>query len=188
MCMLDNLMASVSATSANAVWFLVGPFDSAETLRHVPLYAFPFTIGRRQDLHLSLSCKTVSSLHAEICEVGSSLVLRDLGSTNGTYVNGRRLSEPVAVTEDDLVQFANLPFRIRMQSTQDSPCTLRESACDQALALVLFDKLMAERTVSPALQPIVTLSDRAVIGYEVLAAAAFLDWNRRGRCSAWRRS
>jgi len=167
--MLDNLMASVSAIPANAVWFLVGPFDSAEMLRHVPLYAFPFTIGRRQDLHLSLQCKTVSSLHAEICEVGSSLVLRDLGSTNGTYVNARRLSEPVAVTEDDLVQFANLPFRIRMQSTQDSPCTLRESACDQALALVLFDKLMAERTVSPALQPIITLSDRAVIGYEVLA-------------------
>src|SRR5215472_4006416 len=93
--MLENLMASVSAPSVNAVWFLVGPFDSAETVRHVPLYAFPFQVGRRQDLHLSLTCKTVSSLHAEISEVGSSLVLRDLGSTNGTYVNGRRLTEPV---------------------------------------------------------------------------------------------
>jgi EAL domain-containing protein (putative c-di-GMP-specific phosphodiesterase class I) len=162
-------MASVSAPTANAVWFLVGPFDSAEALRHVPLYAFPFTIGRRQDLHLSLTCKTVSSLHAEITEVGRSLVIRDLGSTNGTYVNGRRLTEPVAVSEDDLVQFANLPFRIRVQSTQDSPSTLQESACDQALALVLFDKLMAERSVSPALQPIVKLDDRMIIGYEVLA-------------------
>jgi EAL domain-containing protein (putative c-di-GMP-specific phosphodiesterase class I) len=162
-------MASVSAASANAVWFLVGPFDSAETVRHLPLYAFPFTIGRRQDLHLVLACKTVSTMHAEITEVGSSLVIRDLGSTNGTYVNGRRLTEPVAVNEDDLVQFANLPFRIRVQSTQDNHGTLQESACDQALALVLFDKLMAERTVSPALQPIVKLDDRSVIGYEVLA-------------------
>jgi len=162
-------MSSSSVTSASAVWFLVGPFDSAEMVRHMPLYAFPFLIGRREDLHLSLSCKTVSSLHAEITEVGSALVLRDLGSTNGTYVNGSRVKEPVTLSEDDLVQFANLPFRIRMHSTQDSPNTLRESACDQALALVLFDKLMAERAVTPFLQPIIQLSDRANVGYEVLA-------------------
>ena len=56
--------------SANAVWFLVGPFDSAETVRHMPIYTFPFLIGRRQDLPLSLSCKTISTVHAEITEVG----------------------------------------------------------------------------------------------------------------------
>ena len=167
--MLDIVMASATATTANTVWFLAGPFDSAETVRHLPLYAFPFTIGRRQDLHLALSCKTVSTLHAEITEVGGRLVLRDLGSTNGTYVNGRRVHEPVVLAEDDLVQFANLPFRIRMHSTEDSPNTLRESACDQALALVMFDKLMAERAVTPFLQPIVKLDGRARVGYEVLA-------------------
>jgi EAL domain-containing protein (putative c-di-GMP-specific phosphodiesterase class I) len=75
----------------------------------------------------------------------------------------------VTLAEDDLVQFANLPFRVRMHSTEDSPNTLRESACDQALALVLFDKLMAERAVTPFLQPIVKLDNRARVGYEVLA-------------------
>ena len=73
------------------------------------------------------------------------------------------------LAEDDLVQFANLPFRVRMHSTEDSPNTLRESASDQALALVLFDKLMAERAVTPFLQPIVKLDNRTRIGYEVLA-------------------
>lgn len=175
--MLDILMPSAVANTADprsasgcpAVWFLAGPYDSAETVRHLPLYAFPFTIGRRQDLHLALTCKTVSTLHAEITEVGGRLVLRDLGSTNGTYVNGRRVREPVVLAEDDLVQFANLPFRVRMHSTDDSPNTLRESACDQALALVMFDKLMAERAVTPFLQPIVKMEDRARIAYEVLA-------------------
>ena len=162
-------MSSAPATSASAVWFLVGPYDSAESVRHVPLYVFPFLIGRRHDLHMPLACKTVSSLHAEIAEIGRAVVLRDLNSTNGTYLNGRRVTEPVTLSEDDLVQFASLPFRIRMQSTQDSPHTLRESACDQALALVLFDKLMAERTVTPALQPIIRLDDRSIVGYEVLA-------------------
>ena len=162
-------MTAASATSGSAVWFLVGPFDSADTVRHLPVYTFPFLIGRRQDLPLSLACKTVSTLHAEIIEVGNALVIRDLSSTNGTYVNGRRLTEPVALAEDDLVQFANLPFRIRMQSTDDSPHTVRESACDRALALVLFDKLMTERAVTPYVQPIIDLKDRKTAGYEVLA-------------------
>jgi EAL domain-containing protein (putative c-di-GMP-specific phosphodiesterase class I) len=166
--------ASVTRTGAitpacNAVWFLVGPFDSAETVRHMPIHTSPFLIGRRPDLPLSLSCKTVSNVHAEITEVGSALVIRDLGSTNGTYVNGRRVKEPVALVEDDLVQFANLPFRVRVQSTEDSPHTVRDSTCDQALALVLFDKLMSEHAVTPFLQPIVDLRDRKTVGYEVLA-------------------
>jgi EAL domain-containing protein (putative c-di-GMP-specific phosphodiesterase class I) len=162
-------MPSAPVTSAGTVWFLVGPFDSAETVRHMPIYTFPFQIGRRQDLPLSLACKTVSALHAEIIEVGPALVIRDLGSTNGTYVNGCRLKEPVALAEDDLVQFANLPFRVRMQSTEDSPHTVRESACDRALALVLFDKLMSEHAVTPFLQPIIDLKDRKTLAYEVLA-------------------
>jgi len=65
-------MPSTSITSAKAVWFLIGPFDSAETVRHMPIFTFPFLIGRRQDLPLSLSCKTVSTVHAEIIEAGSA--------------------------------------------------------------------------------------------------------------------
>ena len=158
-----------SVSTASAVWFLVGPFDSAETVRHLPIYTFPFLIGRRQDLPLSLSYTTVSTVHAEITEVGRGLVVRNLGSTNGTYVNGYRVKEPVALAEDDLVQFANLPFRVRMQSTQDVLHTVHESTCDRALSLVLFDKLMSEHAVTPFLQPIIALQDRKTVAYEVLA-------------------
>jgi EAL domain-containing protein (putative c-di-GMP-specific phosphodiesterase class I) len=162
-------MSKAPVATSNAVWFLVGPFDSAETVRHQPIYTFPFLIGRRQDLPLSLSCKTISTVHAEISEGSPALMIRDLGSTNGTYVNGSRVKEPVVLNEDDLVQFANLPFRIRMHKTEESSHTIRESACDQALALVLFDKLMTEHAVTPFLQPIVRLNDRATLAYEVLA-------------------
>ena len=34
-------MSIASVTSANAVWFLVQPFDSEETVRHLPIYTFP---------------------------------------------------------------------------------------------------------------------------------------------------
>ncbi len=162
-------MSVTTASTSNAVWFLVGPYDSTESVRHQPIFKFPFVVGRRGDLPLSLSCKTVSSTHAEFIEIDKTLVLRDLGSTNGTYVNGHRVSEPIALAEDDLVQFANMPYRIRKQSAQDSPHTVQESACDQALALVQFDKLMSDHAVTPFLQPIVRLDDRKTVAYEVLA-------------------
>jgi EAL domain-containing protein (putative c-di-GMP-specific phosphodiesterase class I) len=155
--------------TSKAVWFLVGPYDSAETVRHMPIYTLPFVIGRRDDLTLTLACKAVSNLHAEIVEAGESLVLRDLGSTNGTYVNGRRIAEPVTLHEDDLVQFANMAYRVQRQTAQDNAHTIQESVCDRALALVQFDKLMADHLVTPFFQPIVTMGNQEVIAYEVLA-------------------
>jgi EAL domain-containing protein (putative c-di-GMP-specific phosphodiesterase class I) len=164
-----SIMLANKIASASTVWFLVGPLDSAETTRYLPVYTAPFVIGRRQDLTLSLPCNTVSSLHAEISEAGGTLVLRDLGSTNGTYLNGRRLTGPVTLREDDLVQFANLAFRVRQQAAHNNTQTVQENVCDRALALVQFDKLMAERAVTPFFQPIVSIADNEVVGYEVLA-------------------
>ncbi len=162
-------MSANSRASARTVWFLVGPFDSAETVRYLPIYTIPFRIGRRQDLDLSLSCHTVSNTHAQITEANSSLILHDLGSTNGTYLNGQRIAGPVPLHEDDLIQFANMAFRVRQQASVDNPVTVQEDACDRALALVQFDKLMAERAVTPFFQPIVAMATREVVAYEVLA-------------------
>lgn len=163
------MMSANSKTPSRSVWFLVGPFDTNETVRYLPIYTAPFQIGRRQDLALTLRCNTVSNVHAEIAEAGQSLVLRDLASTNGTYVNGRRITGPVTLHEDDLVQFANVAFRVQQQSAADDPNTVQENVCDRALALVQFDKLMAEHAVTPFFQPIVAMTTNEVIGYEALA-------------------
>jgi EAL domain-containing protein (putative c-di-GMP-specific phosphodiesterase class I) len=162
-------MSASSAATSSTVWFLVGPYASTEPARHSPIFTFPFLIGRRPELPLSLSSNQVSSTHAEITEVEHSIVLRDLGSTNGTYVNGRRLTEPAKLTENDFVQFGNVPFRLRKLEGLESPHTVQENACDQALALVQFDKLMAEHSVTPYLQPIVCMDGQEVVAYEVLA-------------------
>ena len=122
-----------------------------------------------RNLALTLAYPTVSSLHAEIILSDEALVLRDLQSTNGTYVNGRRLTEPVPLHRDDLVQFANVAFRLRQQVAHGDQHTVQEDACDRALALVQFDKLMAERAVTPFFQPIVTMATQEVVSYEILA-------------------
>ena len=147
----------------------MGPLDTQETVRHLPIYKVPFTIGRRGDLPLSLACKTVSSVHAEITESGGVPVLRDLGSTNGTYVNGRRIARPVTLCENDIVQFAGLAFRVHRQAGEHNMQTVCTNVCDGAMALVQFDKLMAERAVTPFFQPIVSMLTRNISCYEVLA-------------------
>ena len=47
------MMSAGLTASSRSVWFLVGPYDSKETVRYLPIYTLPFQIGRRQDLALS---------------------------------------------------------------------------------------------------------------------------------------
>lgn len=60
------------------------------------------SIGRHPDSHIFLDDVTVSRRHAEIDRVGTDLHLRDLGSLNGTYVNGERVEETVLGTGDEV--------------------------------------------------------------------------------------
>jgi EAL domain-containing protein (putative c-di-GMP-specific phosphodiesterase class I) len=162
-------MQTQTRAPVTAAWSLVGLFDRDEPTRCVPIYTLPFLIGRRHDANLSLCCRAISNLHAELTAHGESLVLRDLGSTNGTYVNGRRITEAVELHDDDLVQFASVVFRVRRQSAAGNTLTTHEDFCDQALALIQFDKLMSERAVVPFFQPIVTMDLGQTVAYEILA-------------------
>ena len=60
------------------------------------------TIGRHPDADLFLDDVTVSRHHAEVHLVDGRLVLRDLGSLNGTYVRGERADEHVLSTGDEV--------------------------------------------------------------------------------------
>jgi pSer/pThr/pTyr-binding forkhead associated (FHA) protein len=65
------------------------------------------TIGRTEDSRLRLTEGSPSRNHARISVAGGGATLVDLGSTNGTYVNGVRLkaNEPVALKSDDKLRF-----------------------------------------------------------------------------------
>lgn len=153
----------------NDVWFLCGPTASGDTVQHTPVDDNPFVIGRRNGVSMKINFRTVSSNHASMWTERGNLYVKDLGSTNGTYVNGKRIDDAVQVGEEDLVHFAEAPFRIRRQSATNSNAgTYQENVCDQALALVQFDRLMSQRLVNPHFQPIVTMAQGTTIGYEVL--------------------
>ncbi len=52
----------------------------------------------------------VSQLHARVFRDAGLTMIEDLGSTNGTYLNGKRLTEPERVTKGDRVQIGNTVF------------------------------------------------------------------------------
>jgi hypothetical protein len=63
--------------------------------RRVPASGAPISIGRGPECQLVLRDTRVSRRHARLTSRGGVLVLTDLGSTNGTRVNGHRVSEVV---------------------------------------------------------------------------------------------
>jgi hypothetical protein len=72
----------------------------------------PSEVGREAGLALSLIGEsTVSRRHARLERTGDVVVLTDLGSTNGTFVNGERVTEPTTLRPGDSVQFGAVPFR-----------------------------------------------------------------------------
>jgi hypothetical protein len=72
-------------------------------------------IGRDPRNGLRLSHQTVSLVHAELSRQGGAWVLRDLGSTNGTVVNGRRVVGAAVVRDGDQVSFGQMSFRLSTQ-------------------------------------------------------------------------
>src|SRR5215212_181238 len=73
----------------------------------IPLSTLPWVVGRRTGADLFLAEPSVSGRHAEFFEKEGSLHVRDLGSTNGTFVNGAKVGPQceVKLTLGDLVQF-----------------------------------------------------------------------------------
>ncbi len=72
----------------------------------------PVRIGRNDDCDLRLADVCVSRSHALLRSDGLCWRLRDLGSTNGTWVNGVRVIGEVTVEEGDAVRFGQSAFRI----------------------------------------------------------------------------
>jgi len=67
--------------------------------RRIPLHSLPVVIGRNPPADLILEGPTVSRRHCRLELLDGSLRLRDLASTNGTFVNGERITDPVPLDD-----------------------------------------------------------------------------------------
>ncbi|MCB1271645.1 MAG: FHA domain-containing protein [Microthrixaceae bacterium] len=73
----------------------------------VPLGEYTVSIGRQHDCTVVLADPNVSRRHAEVAPSGTGFAVTDLGSTNGTVVNGSRITGTKQLTDGDEVRFGN---------------------------------------------------------------------------------
>lgn len=160
------------------VWFLSGQIDTTGPVRRIEIVDPPLTVGRQEGVGLTLPSSSVSKEHAEVFEHAGELWVRDLGSTNGTYVNGVQVETATPLGENDILQFAKVVLRVGRDSTvTPSVQTVSHDAGDQALTLVQFDKLIQDGdAVVPFFQPIVRIDEDGfpIEAYEILGRSSVI--------------
>src|SRR3984885_14759217 len=86
----------------------------------IPLVGPCFKIGRGETCHLRPNSEQVSREHAEFAIIGEVLSVKDLGSRNGTLVNGKALTVDACQLKDrDLVQVGPLTFAVSILEVAD---------------------------------------------------------------------
>src|SRR5437879_3460428 len=106
-------------------------------------------IGRQEDCDLRLDHKSVSKMHCVLVKTDGLLLLRDLGSTNGTRVNGTRVRR-AALLPNDKLSVANFHFRVlfgaALAAEEQSDQTQRIEPKD-------FEKIAGRVIVGPEVDP-----------------------------------
>ena len=98
------------------------------------------TIGRSSDNTISINNSTVSGHHCKIALEGDEVILRDLGSTNGTRVNSKEVTE-ATLRPKDLVQVGSVEF---LFNSQDIPLSEAEA---------IYNKTAVVDASGPAVKP-----------------------------------
>jgi len=75
-------------------------------------------VGRDEDCDVQLDHKSVSKQHCVLVKTDGLILVRDLGSTNGTRVNGQRIRR-AALLPNDTLSVANLKFTVKFGAELD---------------------------------------------------------------------
>ena len=114
-------------------------------------------VGRREDCDLRLDHKTISKLHCIIVKTDGLLFLRDLGSTNGTRVNGQRVRRAALLPNDQLA-IAGHKFGIALGPDEPEPAhhdrTQQLDPKEVASLRGAGPPIAEEESVHPSMRPI----------------------------------
>ena len=107
---------------------LKGP-ASWDSVGDVLIEKFPFVIGRGGKLDCTLPLVFISRTHCKLSLNDGEVLVEDLGSSNGTFVNGKKISGPTPLRHDDLLSFGPLQFRVLRQGI---PADVKQQAATGA--------------------------------------------------------
>lgn len=103
---------AIAATGTTLPWLeIYSPSSSAPEL--IEIKSFPFILGRSDECDYTIASSRVSREHAEVIRTAGGFAIRDLGSTNGTAVNGQR-AEKSRLGDGDLILIADFEMTFRV--------------------------------------------------------------------------
>ena len=103
---------AIAAVGTTLPWLeIYSPSTSAPEL--IEVKDFPFTLGRSDECDYKIVSSRVSREHAEIIRTSGGFAIRDLGSTNGTLVNGQR-ADKSRLGDGDLILIADVELTFRV--------------------------------------------------------------------------
>jgi len=101
-------------------------FRGAHEGKEIAIRQSHFCIGRDESCEFSVPCMAVSRRHAAFLVREDRVLVRDLGSRNGTFVNGAAITSEREVWHNDQLRLGPLMFRILIRP-QPIPCPTQES-------------------------------------------------------------
>lgn len=116
--------------------------------REIPLPLTVFVIGRGPRCHLRPHCTLVSNLHCAIARWAGRVLVRDLKSANGTYLNDQRVKGEAVACDGDVLRVGKLVFGFHIRIHKADPLP-QPVAVDE----VEVQWLMESPSDSAALEP-----------------------------------
>jgi len=92
-------------------------------------------VGRDLDCDVHISDHRISRQHAIISATVKGVLVEDLSSSNGTFINGQRIVQPTLIKPGDLLSFHNLEFQTVNISAANSECLVLRSDFQDAIEL-----------------------------------------------------
>jgi ABC-type multidrug transport system ATPase subunit/pSer/pThr/pTyr-binding forkhead associated (FHA) protein/Skp family chaperone for outer membrane proteins len=111
------------------------------------------TFGRRAGASVALDQPLVSALHASVAVDRGRVVVRDLGSTAGTFVDGRRIDRPVEIGPGTLVQVGDRRYRLSADARALQPIDTSADAVEAVQVAVEASGRRLLEGVSLVIQP-----------------------------------
>lgn len=112
-------------TAKNRLVVKQGPNSGEE----YPLDKLPAVIGRQPGADIMIDDKRISRQHARLTERNGQLQIEDLGSSNGTFVNGERIASPRILQDGDQIGLGQfLRFRLHLAPVSDASVTAVQPA------------------------------------------------------------